>query len=600
LAPTGSAVNGAAADPGGAVSGGLSEDRLAQELTIHGVARARHDEDDDALAFHLWMLHDVTWGPGTAAERQALTIEMSELGRRTGNQEMEHFALSLRWVALLECGDPRYLAAHHDFLVRAERRGLPRYALAALLDRGIIATFQGRFDEAEALLDRAAEHEGFDRDWAFVVNHLRWALWLIRGRFAELGDLHTTLEEHGHPHAELLEAITAVQRGDAGTALRHLGSVDDGEAYPRIYAPLWLRFQAQAAAASGDPELCARARAALLPYLGQWAVSVYGCDISGPYELWCAALDAAEKRWDEAVTRFTSARESADRLRSRPWSLEARAGLAQALLARGGADDTDTAAGLLDEVEREATRIGMPHLVERVRRTRSSAGAGVGGAGDGVGGARAGDAGLGGVGAHTAGVGAAVGGVVGGAGEPAAHVFRFDGQVWELRYAGRTVHMPDAKGLRDVHHLLGRPGRDVPAVRLLRPDGGEVVVAARGMGGDPVLDEEAVARYRRRLTQLDAEIDRATAVGDDRRAAEYDRERAALLAELRAAVGLGGRGRRLGDEAERARKAVTGRIRDTLRRLDRRHPELAAHLNATVSTGATCAYRPEREVTWRL
>jgi hypothetical protein len=109
-----------------------------------------------------------------------------------------------------------------------------------------------------------------------------------------------------------------------------------------------------------------------------------------------------------------------------------------------------------------------------------------------------------------------------------------------------------------------------------------------------------VARYRRRLTQLDAEIDRSTAVGDDRRAAEYDRERAALLAELRAAVGLGGRGRRLGDEAERARKAVTGRIRDTLRRLDRRHPELAAHLNATVSTGATCAYRPEREVTWRL
>lgn len=540
----------------------MSAERLARELTIHGVARARHDEDDEALAFTLWTLHDVTWGPGTAAERESSMIEMSELGRRTGNEEMEHFALSLRWVALLELGDPRYLVAHHEFLALAERRGLPRYILATLLDRCIIATFQGRFAEAESLLDRACGHEGFDRDWAFIVNHLRWALLLTQGRFAELGELHASLDEHGHPHGRLLEAITAVQRGDGATALRHLAEfADGGVTYPRIYAPLWLRLRAQAAAASADPRLCQQARAALLPYLGQWAVSVYGCDISGPYELWCAVLDAAEKRWDEAIVRFGAARDSAEALRSRPWSLQARAGLAQALIGRGSAGDTDAAAGLLDEVRREATEIGMPHLVERLRQTRAPA-------------------------------------------QPVEaaetdHVFRFDGQVWELGYAGRTVRMPDAKGLRDLHHLLGRPGQDVAAVRLLRPESGEAVVAALEMGSDAVLDDEAVARYRRRLAQLDGEIDRAIALGDDHRAAEYDGERAALLEELRGAVGLGGRSRRLGDEAERARKAVTGRIRVTLRKLDQNHPELAAHLNATVSTGATCAYRPHREITWR-
>ena len=126
------------------------------------------------------------------------------------------------------------------------------------------------------------------------------------------------------------------------------------------------------------------------------------------------------------------------------------------------------------------------------------------------------------------------------------------------------------------------------------------MVAARRMGGDAVLDDEAKAQYRRRLDRLDEEIDRAAARGDDSRAAAYDRERAALLDELRAAAGLAGRSRRLGDEAERARKTVTARIRDTLRKLDERHPELAAHLRAAVSTGATCSYQPDREITWRL
>ncbi|MFC7586226.1 hypothetical protein ACFQYP_22625 [Nonomuraea antimicrobica] len=138
----------------------------------------------------------------------------------------------------------------------------------------------------------------------------------------------------------------------------------------------------------------------------------------------------------------------------------------------------------------------------------------------------------------------------------------------------------------------------MPAVELLNPAGGEVVIAARGMGGDEVLDAEARTRYRRRLELLDEEIDRAVELGDDRRAAGFDAERQALLDELRTAAGLGGRPRRLGDEAERARKAVTNRIRNTLRQLDHRHPELAAHLRASVSTGATCRYRPDSEVRW--
>lgn len=67
-------------------------------------------------------------------------------------------------------------------------------------------------------------------------------------------------------------------------------------------------------------------------------------------------------------------------------------------------------------------------------------------------------------------------------------------------------------------------------------------------------------------------------------------ERDALIAELSRAFGLGGRARRLGDEQERARKAVTARVRDAVGRIEAVHPSLGAHLRASVRTGAWCSY----------
>ena len=42
----------------------------------------------------------------------------------------------------------------------------------------------------------------------------------------------------------------------------------------------------------------------------------------------------------------------------------------------------------------------------------------------------------------------------------------------------------------------------------------------------------------------------------------------------------------------------TGRIRDVLRRLDDRHPALAHHLTASVTTGMSCRYLPAEPVEW--
>ncbi|GAB2898010.1 ATP-binding protein [Streptomyces mayteni] len=190
----------------------------------------------------------------------------------------------------------------------------------------------------------------------------------------------------------------------------------------------------------------------------------------------------------------------------------------------------------------------------------------------------------------------------GGRGEPerpaAPNVFRFDGQVWTLTFAGVTAHLPDAKGLHDIRRLLDRPGGEIPAVELLAAESGAPAREAGLLGADPVLDERAKAAYRARLTRLDGDIEAALERGDDRRAAELDGERAVLIDEVRRATGLHGRSRRLGDQAERTRKAVTERIRNALRRLDRHHPALAGHLRESLATGSVCRYTPREPVRW--
>ena len=120
------------------------------------------------------------------------------------------------------------------------------------------------------------------------------------------------------------------------------------------------------------------------------------------------------------------------------------------------------------------------------------------------------------------------------------------------------------------------------------------------LGADPTLDAEARRAYRARIDALDQTIERADRAGDRSASAAAVMERDALIRELGAAVGLAGRNRRLGDAGERARKAVSARIRESVRNIDGLHPELAAHLRDAIVTGANCCYRPDPPVKWEV
>src|SRR5829696_5205308 len=186
------------------------------------------------------------------------------------------------------------------------------------------------------------------------------------------------------------------------------------------------------------------------------------------------------------------------------------------------------------------------------------------------------------------------------------NVFRREGDYWTVTFDGRTVRVRDLKGVRYLARLLAEPGREFHVLDLAaaesgggaRADSGHAAGLARSGPGDAgaMLDARAKEAYRRRLTEIDEDIDEARAAGDGERAAQADAERDFLLRELARAVGLGGRDRRAASASERARAGVTRAVRHAIARIADHHPPLAQHLDRTIRTGTCCAYRPDPRV----
>ena len=178
---------------------------------------------------------------------------------------------------------------------------------------------------------------------------------------------------------------------------------------------------------------------------------------------------------------------------------------------------------------------------------------------------------------------------------PGGNIFRREGEYWTVAFNGAVARLKHSKGLRDIALLLASSGREVAALDLVARDVG--APAPRMADAGEIIDERARAAYKRRIAELQSEIDDDE---DPTRAARAREELDALAAQLAGAYGLGGRARKAGDPAERARKAVTERIRDAVAKLAREHPALHRHLKVSIRTGTFCSYTPERPMTWDL
>ena len=147
-------------------------------------------------------------------------------------------------------------------------------------------------------------------------------------------------------------------------------------------------------------------------------------------------------------------------------------------------------------------------------------------------------------------------------------------------------------------------GADLVSEMVARKDrGAEIKQIARECGdAAPILDHQAKAEYRARLSELRAALDEAERMNDCGRAEQIRQEIEFVNDELSAAVGLGGRDRKTSDHAERARLRIGKAIRSALSAIRERDPSLGHHFTTCIRTGYYCAYIPDpRQLpAWKL
>ncbi|MDM3870994.1 alpha/beta hydrolase [Porticoccus sp. W117] len=170
-----------------------------------------------------------------------------------------------------------------------------------------------------------------------------------------------------------------------------------------------------------------------------------------------------------------------------------------------------------------------------------------------------------------------------------------NGDVWALTFAGKTIHIKNARGLNDLHQLLSAPGKELH-VNVLAGEG----EAAPQEQSIDTLDQQALLAYKNRLAEIDSEL---ADDGPENTVQQQQRlleERDALLQQLREGVGLAGRKRALNDPTERNRKAVSARIKSSIAKISDSHSELGEHLKNSVTTGTFCCYSPASPQKWNF
>ena len=181
-------------------------------------------------------------------------------------------------------------------------------------------------------------------------------------------------------------------------------------------------------------------------------------------------------------------------------------------------------------------------------------------------------------------------------------------------FDGSTVRVRDLKGMRYLARLLADPGREFHVLDLVAAEAATVAQADRrqsagdaprstlGDAGE-ILDARAKDAYRRRLAEIDDDIEQARGDAETPSGPRRPRPNATSSFESsHAQFGLGGRDRRAASASERARASVTRAIRQAIVRIGEHQPQLGEHLGRTIRTGTYCAYMPDPRApaAWRL
>ncbi len=545
------------------------------DLATRAVELARAADDPVVLGHALAAWCDATAGPDAVAERLAAATEIVTLAARAGDVPLELLGRRLRVVALLERNDHAQVDQEIAGYERAaERLGDPLYSWYGRLWRAMQAHARGELATSERFRDEAAAlgREGNSVNAAVLVDVQRLMTDLDRRDPAaadpSFDSMLTALPDTMQLYLHVSTAYKDALLGRVEAARRALDAVSDDTLARLPRDSEWtvsIGQLAVAAARLDDARWAATARALLEPVADLGCVEGIGAYLHGSAHRFLGLVCAVVG--DAPATRAHVSAATRD-ARGGGALLEGLAALDGAWALRRAGDPADAARA--DELAQRAAgafrSMGLSGLAAEAAQLVTG--------GDGPGGSAA--------------------------SPDAAAPPRLarQGDTWVWSWEGTSVNVRHAKGVADLAVLLERAGREVHVREL---EGVTGAGAAGPASSEPVLDEVALEQYRRRLVDLEDDLDEADRHGDVARAARLAAERDALVDQLTSAIGIGGRVRRIaGDPDERLRKAVSARVRSSIDRIEALAPSLGRHLRSSVRTGFWCAYEPEHPVEWTV
>jgi tetratricopeptide (TPR) repeat protein len=557
-------------------------------LSEEAVRLARQLGDPRLLAAVLRARWIALWRPEGAAERLAIADEILHLGERTGDRELALLGHRFRIVGFLEHGD--VVATDREIEAWAQIAGelrQPLYLTDLAMWRATRAIMDGRFADGEEQAQRAVELGQREPDVQPILRHViqTFLLHFHKGCLDQL--VGRSQPRTGVPATMFQRCARAFvwsETGRQAEARRELSALAK-EGFPLPRDGAWvvsMSLLSAVAAELNDRTSAAQLYELLMPYAGRVGIFAAGLACWGSVSYHLGLLASTLGRVADAIRHYEDAATVHERMGARPFLAWTQLAHARLLLTRDAGARRGEAAALLTSALATARELGMDGLVAKVRRLGLDA-------------------------APTA-----------GAQEPAdgEAVFRNEGDVWTVIYAGTSVRLKHSKGLGDIAILLANRGRDIHVADLIAASAGappdprsapaadlvaQGLRVSRGASGDAVLDHRARADYRERLAGLHRELEDAERCNDEGRVARARAEFDFIAGELASAFGLGGRGRRAGSPIERARKAVASRIRFSLAHIARVHPALASHLRRYIRTGTVCSYVvPDEPVRWRV
>ena len=178
---------------------------------------------------------------------------------------------------------------------------------------------------------------------------------------------------------------------------------------------------------------------------------------------------------------------------------------------------------------------------------------------------------------------------------------------WILLFEGRESHIKDSRGMGYLAALLRTPRKEIHVLVLAtagvaapRSESAKTESLSVGSGDDPVLDSQAIAAYRRRISEIQEEIDQAESWNETERFSRLTEEMQEIESTLTSALGLSGRVRSAPSAAGRARVSVRNAIAAALKTIRANDERLWQHLSRSTRTGTFCVYDPEDPPNWSL